>query len=206
MSDDLVERLRGINWSRSSYDLRREAAAEIERLRAELSQERETCARQDMAISMMEADAEAAEAALKTPPSAIGASEAGMSDDLVNRLRRSSDIMADEFEPEFSALLDEAADEIELTAEVKFWHDRFEGADIRAGMAEAALKTARATKSRFQIGDRVSKTKGSSWRGSVVGHYSTSLTNDGVCVESEHEPGSVQIYPAAALARMGREK
>lgn len=33
----------------------------------------------------------------------------------------------------------------------------------------------------------------------VVGHYSTTLTADGVCVESEREKGSVQLYPVAAL-------
>ena len=54
-------------------------------------------------------------------------------------------------------------------------------------------------RSRFPLGRRVRKTKGSSWQGRVVGHYSTALTPDGVCVESEREQGSVQIYPAAAL-------
>jgi hypothetical protein len=52
----------------------------------------------------------------------------------------------------------------------------------------------------FRIGDRVSKTKGSSWTGRVVGFYSTSLTPEGYAVESENEPGSVQIYPVAALS------
>jgi hypothetical protein len=52
---------------------------------------------------------------------------------------------------------------------------------------------------KFQIGDRVRKTKGSSWQGRVVGTYQTTLTPEGYCVESEREPGSVQIYPAAAL-------
>lgn len=56
--------------------------------------------------------------------------------------------------------------------------------------------------SAFPIGTRVIKTRGSSWKGVVVGHYSTSLTPDGVCVESEREPGSVQIYPATALTRV----
>jgi len=48
-------------------------------------------------------------------------------------------------------------------------------------------------------GDRVRKKRGSSWQGRVVGFYSTSLTPYGVCVESEREPGSVQIYPVEAL-------
>jgi hypothetical protein len=51
----------------------------------------------------------------------------------------------------------------------------------------------------FVLGDRVEKTEGSSWRGRIVGTYSTSLTPRGYAVESEREPGSVQIYPEAAL-------
>tara|TARA_R110000822_G_scaffold73572_5_gene176776 strand:+ start:2629 stop:3042 length:414 start_codon:yes stop_codon:yes gene_type:complete len=52
---------------------------------------------------------------------------------------------------------------------------------------------------KFKPGERVRKTRGSSWQGFVVGAYSTSLTREGYAVESEREPGSVQIYPAAAL-------
>ena len=52
---------------------------------------------------------------------------------------------------------------------------------------------------KFNLGDRVTKTKGSSWTGLVVGFYSTSLTPIGYAVESENEPGSVQIYPESAL-------
>lgn len=52
---------------------------------------------------------------------------------------------------------------------------------------------------RFAIGDRVRKIKGSSWRGRVCGTYSTTLTPIGYAVESENEPGAVQIYPASAL-------
>lgn len=52
---------------------------------------------------------------------------------------------------------------------------------------------------KFKRGDRVRKIKGSSWHGVVCGEYSTSLTPEGYAVESEREPGSVQIYPAAAL-------
>lgn len=54
---------------------------------------------------------------------------------------------------------------------------------------------------RYRMGDRVTKTKGSSWTGRVVGFYSTSLTQEGYAVESENEPGSVQIYPVGALAQ-----
>lgn len=52
---------------------------------------------------------------------------------------------------------------------------------------------------KFSLGDRVTKTKGSSWTGLVVGFYSTSLTPIGYAVESENEPGSVQVYPESAL-------
>lgn len=52
---------------------------------------------------------------------------------------------------------------------------------------------------KFALGQRVRKIKGSSWQGRVVGFYSTELTPMGYAVESEREPGSVQIYPEAAL-------
>ena len=58
------------------------------------------------------------------------------------------------------------------------------------------------THTKFALGDAVEKTKGSSWHGQVVGWYRTSLTSEGYCVESDREPGSVQIYPAAALRRV----
>lgn len=52
---------------------------------------------------------------------------------------------------------------------------------------------------KFKMGDFVKKTKGSMWRGYVVGVYKTDLTPEGYAVESSTEKGSVQIYPAAAL-------
>ena len=55
---------------------------------------------------------------------------------------------------------------------------------------------------RFEIGERVTKIKGSSWTGRIVGFYATALTPIGYCVESENEPGSVQIYPEAAIRAM----
>ena len=55
----------------------------------------------------------------------------------------------------------------------------------------------------FSLGQRVTKISGSSWTG-LVWFYSTSLTPVGICVESENEPGSVQIYPAKALRLMQR--
>lgn len=51
----------------------------------------------------------------------------------------------------------------------------------------------------FKMGDYVEKISGSSWRGRVVGTYSTDLTPEGYAVESDTEKGSVQIYPAKAL-------
>lgn len=58
---------------------------------------------------------------------------------------------------------------------------------------------------KFKRGDRVRKTKGSAWQGKVVGFYSTELTPIGYAVESEFHPGSVQIYPEAALERVDEE-
>lgn len=52
---------------------------------------------------------------------------------------------------------------------------------------------------KFKIGQRVRKRAGAEWEGWVVGTYSTALTPEGYCVESECHTGSVQIYPAAAL-------
>lgn len=59
-------------------------------------------------------------------------------------------------------------------------------------------------KFKFPLKSRATKTKGSSWTGRVVGFYSTTLTPIGYAVESENEPGSVQIYPEAALEAAGR--
>ncbi|MBO9194377.1 hypothetical protein J5277_09690 [Rhizobium sp. 16-449-1b] len=55
---------------------------------------------------------------------------------------------------------------------------------------------------KFTLGERVRKTKGSSWQGRIVGFYSTDLTPIGYAVESERETGSVQIYPENALAKL----
>lgn len=51
----------------------------------------------------------------------------------------------------------------------------------------------------WPLGLRVTKTKGSSWTGRIVGYYSTHLTPKGVAIESETETGSVQIYPITAI-------
>ncbi len=54
----------------------------------------------------------------------------------------------------------------------------------------------------FCMGDRVRKKSGAAWQGLVVGWYCTKLTPEGYAVESEAHPGSVQIYPVAALERV----
>jgi len=54
-------------------------------------------------------------------------------------------------------------------------------------------------KPRYKLGDFVQKKRGSSWRGVVVGDYSTDQTEEGYSVVSLHEPGSVQVWPLAAL-------
>lgn len=73
----------------------------------------------------------------------------------------------------------------------------------RCGKGEAQLYNPDGSPSpcapKFKRGDRVRKTKGSQWHGTVVGEYSTELTPEGYAVESATEKGSVQIYPAAAL-------
>ena len=55
---------------------------------------------------------------------------------------------------------------------------------------------------KFREGDKVRKVSGAQWKGTVVGYYSTSLTQEGYAVESDTEVGSVQIYPAKALEKM----
>ena len=54
----------------------------------------------------------------------------------------------------------------------------------------------------FAQGERVRKKSGAAWQGLIVGWYSTKLTPEGYAVESEAHPGSVQIYPVAALERV----
>lgn len=64
---------------------------------------------------------------------------------------------------------------------------------------EQAAQASEPSAAKFKLGDTVCKTKGSQWRGAIVGNYSTALTPEGYAVESSTEKGSVQIYPAAAL-------
>ena len=71
--------------------------------------------------------------------------------------------------------------------------------ECAAVLIEVARLNQPASAGKFTLGDRVRKTKGSQWHGTVVGTYSTALTPEGYAVESSTEIGSVQIYPAAAL-------
>lgn len=52
------------------------------------------------------------------------------------------------------------------------------------------------------MGSRWRKRSGSEWAGWVVGYYSTTLTSEGLCIESDSHAGSVQIYPLKALERI----
>lgn len=74
-----------------------------------------------------------------------------------------------------------------------------QGCRSRQGCIDMRRCLAPAHNPKFAIGQRVRKIKGSSWQGRVVGFYSTALTPTGYAVESEREPGSVQIYPENAL-------
>lgn len=65
--------------------------------------------------------------------------------------------------------------------------------------AIAAMAPAPPPGARWQLGDHVRKKRGSSWRGVVCGFYSTPHTAQGYCVDSAFEPGSVQVWPEAAL-------
>lgn len=78
------------------------------------------------------------------------------------------------------------------------------GCSARIRALSASPLTEEQPVGKFKLGDRVRKTKGSSWSGHVVGTYSTGLTPEGYNVESENEPGSVQLYPAAALETLPR--
>lgn len=77
---------------------------------------------------------------------------------------------------------------------------------IREAEAPAYERGQRGAGRQFQLGERVTKIKGSSWTGRVVGFYSTSLTPEGYAIESETERGSVQIYPAAAIRALPTDR
>lgn len=70
------------------------------------------------------------------------------------------------------------------------------------GKSSAAVPFVLPARATFALGDRVRKKSGAAWQGRVVGWYCTTLTPEGYAVESESHPGSVQIYPVAALERV----
>jgi dihydrofolate reductase (trimethoprim resistance protein) len=76
-------------------------------------------------------------------------------------------------------------DEVLCPKCTKWWNDNTPPAQ------DTALK--------WQMGDTVAKKRGSSWRGKIVGFYSTEFTRIGYAVESYFEPGSVQVWPEVAL-------
>lgn len=134
-------------------------------------------------IEELRARAEAAEAKLAQTHAALAKAREEMLKDLLNRW-----VQKDE---SLDAAFDAAEDE------------HCEGDSGNANdIVEAALRALvnqEWKNSKFALGDRVTKSKGSSWTGRIVGFYSTTLTPKGYAVESENEPGSVQIYPEAAL-------
>lgn len=75
----------------------------------------------------------------------------------------------------------------------------FDDCTDAANMLRAILARAQGPGEAVALGTRVRKKSGSRWQGKVVGYYSTELTPQGVCIESENEPGSVQIYPIRAV-------
>jgi hypothetical protein len=87
---------------------------------------------------------------------------------------------------------------VDRGASIYAWRDATRGTCVTPRLIDALGIRAAAVR-KFMLKDRVRKVKGSSWQGRVVGFYSTQLTPIGYCVESEREPGSVQLYPEAAL-------
>lgn len=80
--------------------------------------------------------------------------------------------------------------------------DQWTAATARAEAAEAEVARLQASipaGARWNLGDKVRKKRGSSWRGVVCGFYSTKHTPIGYAVDSAFEPGSVQVWPEAAL-------
>jgi len=54
---------------------------------------------------------------------------------------------------------------------------------------------------KFKLGDKVYKSKGSHWSGTIVGTFSSILTPEGYCVEGSDNYGGERMYPASALER-----
>ena len=92
-------------------------------------------------------------------------------------------------------------DDLQTLRDIADW--QIHGSDKRflkkmADRLEAQAKLIN-TAPTFHMGQRVTKRRGSRWTGPVCGIYATTLTPEGYAVESENEPGNVQIYPVAAL-------
>ncbi len=96
----------------------------------------------------------------------------------------------------------------------QYWRASFDKDDVHnAGQKMAALLQELIDASynappsaKWRLGDMVQKVRGSKWRGKVVGFYSTEATPIGYSVESAYEPGSVQVWPEAALIDWDGEK
>lgn len=84
--------------------------------------------------------------------------------------------------------------------ELKSQKDRIEAKE-RDRLKAEGLREAQLFTDAWPVGAQVAKKAGASWRGKVVGYYSTQLTPRGYAIESDFEPGSVQIYPETALVR-----
>lgn len=130
----------------------------------------------------------------------LGASRSALVDvPAVEPVSKTADVIAD-LEEVRKAVFGDVGDEPDAYAD----YDRLSELSAKMRRAIAALsregEDSAELERKFKLGDRVTKTKGSSWQGRVCGFYSTSLTPVGYCVESEREPGSVQIYPESALA------
>lgn len=80
-----------------------------------------------------------------------------------------------------------------------FYYHRGFRSGYTQGLAQGREEAEEDWLARWPRGTMVTKKSGASWTGRIVGYYSTSLTPIGYAVESINEPGSVQIYPAAAL-------
>ena len=78
--------------------------------------------------------------------------------------------------------------------------DKQKSEDARGQIKRAAMPVqADPVPNRWQLGDKVKKKANSSWRGIVCGFYNTEATPNGYSVASLYEPGSVQVWPEAAL-------
>lgn len=90
------------------------------------------------------------------------------------------------------------------------WADGYRAGELKWAQACEAMTAeieriealARPDGFRWGLGAKLGKKRGSSWRGTVCGFYSTPHTPEGYCIASEFEPGSVQVWPAAALEEL----